>query len=157
MIRRYIASMALVFVAFVFLLFPSDTLAGDEQAPSGPPDGRVSMTFGRGSFILTVGGGHGVLTYNGVSYKFKIVEAGVGGIGGAKIIASGSVYNLKNIDDFSGAYGELSAGFAIANKGKGTMWLKNTHGVVLKLNARAKGMELTAGGQGLVITLMKKK
>ena len=91
-----------------------------------------------------------------MKYKFKVVEAGVGGIGGAKIIASGDVYNLNDVKDFPGAYGQLSAGVAVFNKGEGTMWLKNTNGVILKLNAREKGFELSAGAQGLVIKMRGK-
>ena len=73
-----------------------------DETPSGDPSGTITMTFGRGAFIVTAGGGHGTLTYNNVSYKFKIIEAGIGGIGGAKVIATGNVYNLNNIKIFQG-------------------------------------------------------
>ena len=145
-------SNVLLSIILVISLSPLCALA-NEESPKGPPSGQVSMTFGRGSFLLTAGGGHGTLTFKGSKHKFKILEAGVGGIGAAKVVASGSVYNLEKIEDFPGAYAQLSAGYAAFNMGEGALWLKNSNGVVLKLNARAKGLELTAGGQGLVISM----
>jgi len=150
MFQRITAALIPFFLVFSFL--PICALA-NEESPKGPPSGEVSMTFGRGSFILTAGGGHGTLTFKGGKHKFKILEAGVGGIGAAKVVASGSVYNLEKVEDFPGAYAQLSAGYAAFNTGEGALWLKNSNGVVLKLNARAKGLELTAGGQGLVISM----
>ena len=140
-------------LAVVFVFCFSLQAFGNNETATEKPSGKVSMTFGRGSFIVSAGGGHGVLTFNGVKYNFKIAEAGFGGIGGAKVTASGSVYNLKEVQSFAGTYAQLSAGVAAFNKGKGTLWLKNANGVVLKLKAREKGFELTAGGQGLVISL----
>jgi hypothetical protein len=153
---RKIPALATLCVTFLLVLSAALAMA-NEQAPSDPPSGQVSMTFGRGGFIVSAGGGHGVLTFNGAKYPFKVVEAGIGGIGGAKVIASGEVYHLSDVKDFPGTYGQLSAGFAAFNKGEGVLWLKNTSGVVLKLKARQKGFELSAGGQGLVIKMRGKK
>jgi len=96
--------------------------------------------------------GKGTLTYQGQEHPFQIGGLGVGGIGVASIDAHGSVYNLPDLESFTGAYGNARLGFTAADKGKGRLWLKNTNGVVLKLWTKMKGLALTGGVDGIIIT-----
>lgn len=123
----------------------------------GRPVGHVSMTMGKGGFILSMQGGSGTLTFRGRRYPFRIGGLGVGTFGGSKIEAYGEVYGLRRVADFPGSYFQAEAS-ATAIKGQGVQWLKNTHGVVLSLRSRTKGFSLNLGGDGLVIEMgpMKK-
>ena len=96
--------------------------------------------------------GKGTLTYQGRRYPFRIGGLGIGGIGVAAIDAHGSVYDLPDLGSFAGTYGNARLGATAADKGKGRLWLKNTHGVVMKLQTEMKGLALTGGVDGIVIT-----
>jgi hypothetical protein len=96
--------------------------------------------------------GKGTLTYQGREYPFRIGGLGIGGIGVASIDAHGSVYDLPDLASFTGTYGNARLGFTAADEGKGRLWLKNTNGVVLKLWTKMKGLALTGGVDGIVIT-----
>jgi hypothetical protein len=96
--------------------------------------------------------GKGTLNWGGKSHVFRIGGLGVGGVGVSSVDAEGTVYNLKSLDDFTGTYGNARMGLTVADKGKGKLWLKNPQGVVLKLHTRMKGLALTGGVDGIVIT-----
>jgi hypothetical protein len=139
------------------LALPLAALAQDK--PSGKalpveekPTGNVNMEFGQGGFILSASGGNGTLIFNGRKYSFKLGSLGVGGFGVSKVTAVGDVYNLKRIEDFPGGYFQARAGYAAVD-GKGRLWLENTHGVVLKLRAKTKGLALNLGADGLMIEM----
>jgi hypothetical protein len=83
--------------------------------------GTVSITE---DFVVGWGGGSGLLNYQGQNYPFKfvctVIGPGTGGLAGvdrvvgpggglSKIIASGEVYKLANVGDFSGRYTQAPA------------------------------------------------
>ena len=96
--------------------------------------------------------GHGTLGYNGKTYKFKILGFGAGGVGVHKISATGHVYQLDKLADFSGDYFEARAGITVA-EGVGGYWVENSKGVNLHLKTHTKGVALAIGVDGLKITL----
>lgn len=118
------------------------------------PSGTVTMEFGHGGFVVSASGGHGTLHFRGRSYAFNLGSLGVGGIGVAKVHATGEVYNLARIEDFPGNYLQARAGYA-AGEGKGVLRLQNSEGVVLKLHTRTKGLALQLGADGLRIEMAK--
>jgi len=120
------------------------------------PSGKISFVYGQAAFILGGSGGKGTLTFDKKKHPIKLAGLGIGGLGAARITAEGEIYNLHALEDFEGAYVQGRMGYAFG-KGKGSMWLENTHGVVLKLKAKTKGVILSLGGDGLVIEFDKKK
>jgi len=80
-------------------------------------------------------------------------RAGIGGIGVSRLDASGAVYNMRNLQDINGVYGQARSGWAIGDQGRGRMWLQNANGVYLKLQARRQGLALSLGADGMVIEL----
>jgi hypothetical protein len=116
--------------------------------------GTVAINQGHAGFIVTAGYGGGVLRYEGRNYHFKIGGLGVGGFGASALQATGYVYDLHSLDDFPGPYVNIRAGVAIGRRSLGGMWLRNPHGVTLKLNAKRRGLMLAAGGDAMVITMV---
>ena len=96
--------------------------------------------------------GEGFLTVNGETHAFRIGGLGIGGIGVAAIDASGVVYNLPSVDAFAGTYGNARLGMTGGSKGKGRVWLKNTNGVVMELTTQMRGLALTGGVDGVLVT-----
>ncbi len=69
----------------------------------------------------------------------------------SKITASGAVYNMKELSDFEGAYGQARTGFAAADVGGGTLWLENQKGVYMKLASEREGLALSLGADAVYI------
>jgi hypothetical protein len=105
---------------------------------------------------LIVGGskGKGVLHFNGKDYKFKMSGKSLGGAGVTKVDAVGTVYNLKDIKDFSGTYAGMGVGAAVV-KGQGASSWENSNGVVVKITAKSEGVALNLGLNTVEIELVK--
>jgi hypothetical protein len=89
--------------------------------------------------------GSGVMTFNGRQYAVDVTALGVGGLGISYINAQGDVYDLYNIQDFAGLYGQARMGWAVASAGGGKMWLQNDNGVVIHLKTERQGITLAGG------------
>ena len=96
--------------------------------------------------------GHGEVQALGEKRRFRLKGMGAGQGGGAKISATGTVYDLKDIGLFAGPYKEASAGAVAGAKSASTaIWLRNTNGVVIELHGKATGLAVTGGAQGVLI------
>jgi hypothetical protein len=93
------------------------------------------------------------LYFHGRSYPFKLGGLGIGGFGVSTLDATGSVYNLRRLQDFEGVYGQARIGWAAGEQGKGEMWLQNSNGVYIRLTARRQGLALSLGADGMVVRL----
>jgi hypothetical protein len=146
--RKLVASLMVSALLFGFAV----SHAGSASAVSAQPDGTV--TFSGGSVAAGIGyvWGHGDLNFGGESHPFKISGLSIVDVGVANISASGRVYNLKNLADFSGNYVEVSAGVTVAGGGSAA-YLKNEHGVVIKLESTTIGLRFNLSGDGVKVTL----
>ena len=122
-----------------------------EEAPSGEPVATVKIRQVQVAFIGSGALGGGTLNYQGKSYRITVGGLGVGGIGASQLTASGNVYGLTRRQDLTGAYIQVRSGWALADSGKGTMWLRNNNGVTMKLRTQRKGLQLALGADGVVI------
>ena len=95
--------------------------------------------------------GSGTLHYHGRSYRFSVGGLGVGGFGFSKMEAYGDVYNLKELRQFPGVYGQGRYGAVAGNDGGGEMWLQNPEGVMLSLKTRRQGLAVSLGADAVVI------
>jgi hypothetical protein len=131
----------------------SDVRVGPQAVAGKVPDGTVEMRELQAAYIGSGGGGSGVLYYRGRRYPFSVAGAGIGGIGASSIEANGEVYNLRDIAQFPGAYGEARYGFALGTTSAGDLWLQNEAGVIMHLKARREGLMLSLGGDAVVISM----
>ena len=140
----------------VGLLILSRTLSAGALAQSAPPpkpSGSVNIHQVQVAFIGSGAVGGGTLYFHGRRYPFKLGGLGIGGIGVSTLDASGSVYNLRRLQDFEGVYGQARVGWAVGEHGKGDMWLQSSNGVYLHLKARRQGLALSLGADGMVVRL----
>ncbi|MBV8798946.1 MAG: DUF1134 domain-containing protein, partial [Alphaproteobacteria bacterium] len=107
-----------------------------------------------GSFALGVGlvWGDGALKYAGAERAFTFSGVSVVDVGGAHISATGDVYHLQNLQDFSGHYTIASAGLTVAGGGAVAV-LRNEHGVIIKLHERSAGLRFNFSSEGVRIKL----
>src|SRR6266446_1736237 len=78
--------------------------ASTTQAPSTPPAATVRIQEWSAAYYGSAAAGKGTLNYNGQRHHFTISGLGAGGAGGQKVSATGKVYNLNKLSDFSGTY-----------------------------------------------------
>jgi hypothetical protein len=124
-----------------------------QSAPPQNPSGSVSIHQVQIAFIGSGTAGGGRLYFRGRSYPFRLGGLGIGGIGISTVDATGTVYNLHRLADFNGVYGQVRAGWAVGEQGRGMMSLQNANGVYLRLRARRQGLALSLGADGMVVRL----
>ena len=143
-----LATMLLTSVA----VFADDAAKTAIVADGATPDGKVSLSAT--SVAAGVGWvwGKGQLKYMGKDSSFKISGLSIVDAGVASITATGEVYNLTRLSDFGGNYTVAAAGIALGG-GAGASFLKNEHGVVIKLVETTQGIRFNLAGEGVKITM----
>lgn len=149
--RKLVASLTASALLFGFALSHAESVP-DAVSAGAQPDGTVTLTGGSVAAGIGYIWGHGDLNYGGESHPFKISGLSIVDVGAANISASGHVYNLKKLADFNGNYIEVSAGVTVAGGGSAA-YLKNEHGVVIKLEATTIGLRFNLSGDGVKLTL----
>jgi hypothetical protein len=121
------------------------------QAPSTPPSATVRITEWSAAYYASAAGGKGTLYYQG-RHRFTISGLGAGGMGGQKVSATGKVYNLNRLSDFSGTYHGISRGLTLI-EGKMHAKLTNGNGVVMYLAGQTEGLASSLGAQAFEVSL----
>jgi hypothetical protein len=151
--RRMIVSLAvctlLCAAAYAGDLDSSVPIAQDAQ-----PDATLNLRGGSVAAGIGYTWGRGELEYDNSSRRFSIKGVSVVDVGVTDFSASGYVFNLNKIEDFSGNYVAAGAGIAVAGGGT-AVYLKNEHGVVIKLIATDVGLKFTLSAEGVHVALQK--
>ncbi len=144
--KRFIVMLAVALTTQMF----ADLAVAAESKQVG------SITLSQGQVGLGVGWswGKGTLRFNGKRYAFKVEGLSVGDLGVTKATATGRVFKLKNVSDFSGTYASAAAE-ATVGVGAGATAMKNENGVVIHLFPTTKGVNLKLAGEGVKFTLLK--
>jgi hypothetical protein len=121
-------------------------------AQDGPPSGKVWIESTSVAVGIGVSWGDGKLTFQGKDHTFNVKGLSVVDLGVSKITATGEVFDLKKLSDFSGNYVAGKAGATVGG-GAGAVIMKNQNGVVLKLTSTSQGVQLTLAGAGVDIKL----
>ena len=156
-VTSLIASVLLSSIAVVHAENAPDNPSGGDSADvvtGNQPNGTVDLTGGTVAAGVGFSWGHGTLNYDGQSHPFKISGVSIVDVGAANIAASGEVYNLKNLADFSGNYAAVTAGVAVAAGGSAA-YLKNEHGVVIRLHSTDVGLRFSLSADGVKVTLAR--
>lgn len=143
--------MTKIVVSVLLSCFLWSGMASAQSRNLGPATGSVSIRQLQVAFIGSGAVGGGELKFGRRSYGITVGGLGVGGIGASTLRATGTVYGLRNVEDFAGAYVQLREGWAIGDEGRGRLWLRNPKGVTLRLNTQRKGLQLSLGADGVLI------
>jgi hypothetical protein len=154
---RLPASRTTVAILAVLALLP---LAGCAIPPSGiptaadirglKPSGTVTMTQ---VFLSASGVGSGSLTFRGRTYPFTLVGSLLGPGAISTMQASGDVYKLTDVSQFSGPWIQGTGSLAITARANGEIWLENRNGIIMRLNAAQAGLTFSSGRYELTILL----
>ena len=140
-------------------LLSAAAYAGDSDsaapvAEDAQPDATLTLKGGSVAAGIGYTWGHGELEYHDSPQRFSIRGVSVVDVGATNFSASGNVYNLKKLEDFSGNYVAAGAGITVAGGGT-ALYLKNEHGVVVKLIATDVGLKFTLSADGVHVALKK--
>jgi hypothetical protein len=81
------------------------------------PDATIDLTAGSVAVGVGVDWGKGTLHYKGQDITVKVKGLSLARVAAAKLTASGEIYNLKDVSEFTGNYSAVSAGAALAGGG----------------------------------------
>jgi hypothetical protein len=126
---------------------------GPDAVKGKTVDATVDMKEVQAAYIGSGSAGTGVLFFRGREHPFQVGGVGIGGIGLSTIDAEGEVYNLRDLAQFPGTYGQARYGFAIGSASAGDIWMQNESGVILHLKAKRTGLILSLGGDAVVISM----
>lgn len=126
--------------------------ASTTTAPNTPPAATVRVQMQSIAYYGSLSTGRGILNYQGQRRNFTMSSVGVGGTGGQNITATGKVYNLNKVSDFSGKYRGVSRGLTLV-EGKMYARLTNDNGVVIYLTGDTQGLASSSGIQSFQINL----
>ena len=146
-------SKAQALVALAVALLFGATAAFAAAPKDKPLSGTITIEQVQIAWMVSGNLGGGKLQFKDKTYDFTIGGLGVGGIGVSKIEATGEVYGLSKIEDFSGAYGQARYGAVAGDASTGALWLENSRGTVIHLKAKRKGLALALGADAIYVNL----
>lgn len=135
-------------------LATSGGVGATENQKTAKPDATIE--FSGGSVAVGIGftWGGGEIKFKGKTYRIKIEGLSAGEVGGTKLSAKGTVYNLKQIGDIEGTFRSGAAGGTLVGGGTRAS-MKNEKGVAIKIETTAKGLSLKLAAEGVKISLEK--
>ena len=141
-------------VAAAMLIAAMTMLSTAGLAQDKAPDATIRLSEGTVAAGIGWSWGKGTLSYMGKTYPLKVSGITVAEVGITQAEASGHVYNLKSIDDFSGVFASAGAE-GTAGKGAGVSSLRNPKGVVINLKSETKGANIKIAAEGLKLEIEK--
>jgi len=130
-------------------------LAALAGAQAKKPDATLTLSEGAVAVGIGFSWGKGTLSYRGKTYPFKVEGLSVGEVGVTRASATGDVFNLKKLTDFSGNYVAGGAEGTVGG-GAGITTMKNQNGVVIELKSTTQGASLKLAAEGIKLTLAQK-
>lgn len=137
-------------VKFIATLAAAFCIMAATAAPSQAQTGTVQLHVVKAGFIIGVGGGSGVLHFQGHSYPLRLGGIGIGSLGVAAVDLRGTASNLRRPSDIAGTYGAAGAGATFVGGGQ-VATLQNEHGVVLRVSGPQVGFQVSLGLGGMTI------
>jgi hypothetical protein len=130
-------------------------LAGLAVAQAKKPDATLKLSEGSIAVGIGYSWGKGELTYKGKTYPIKVEGLAIGEVGVSRATATGNVFDLKKLEDFSGNYVAGAAAGTVGG-GAGVTAMKNQNGVVVEMKSTTQGASLKLAAEGVKLTLQKK-
>src|SRR6266446_7390084 len=141
--RRFLIGL----VASLLALLPA-------MAAEQGPDGTIELSGGSVAVGIGYTWGSGKLVYQGKQHQLKVEGISIADVGVSNYTATGSVYNLKKVEDIEGTYAAATAGATVAGGVSGAA-MRNQNGVLIQLSATRQGLQFTFAPAGIKITLVR--
>lgn len=135
-------------VSILFAAIPVVATAGAQ------PDATIEFSGNTVGVGVGFTDAKGTLRYEGKSYPVQLLGVGVAQLGVSTLTATGEVFNLKQVQDISGNYTAATAGATLSD-GATEMTMQNPKGVVVKIHATNKGVDLRLSVDGVSIKVLQ--
>lgn len=146
-IRSRVIGLAVVGALVVF--------AGTGRAEEAKtPDATIEFSGGSVAAGIGFSWGSGTLTYKGKRYPITVEGLSAGAVGATTVTASGSVHNLKKLEDFDGNYSALGVGATVGGGG-GVSTMRNQNGVVIDAVSTTQGVKVAIAAGGVKMAIKK--
>ena len=122
------------------------------KQPEQPPSATLKLKSKSVALGMGVNWGDGVLSFQGKDYPMSVSGLSLLDLGVSGVNATGKVYYLNRVSDFSGNYFATQATFAVAGGG-GEVVMANGNGVYVALQSEQSGTQLTLGASGVSLKL----
>jgi hypothetical protein len=122
------------------------------EGPLGPPSATIRFETRSVALGIGLSWGKGVLVFDGQEHTFSVSGLTVVDVGVSKVIASGSVYGLRELSQFDGTYYGFDIGVAVGG-GTAGLAMRNQNGVYIKLSASQQGVKLSVASKGTTLKL----
>lgn len=132
--------------------FSDDSSTSTARPPDSPADATLTL---RGNTLAAGIGyvwGDGTMSFRGAAHKFKIKGVTVADVGASHITSDGIVMHLNKLSDFAGNYVALTANLTVGGGGS-AVYMKNEHGVVIKLHSTTTGLRFALSSDGVTVKL----
>lgn len=137
---------------FVAVITAAALIIAAAPTQSQAQTGTVRLNIVKAGFIVGIGGGSGVLHYNGHVYRLTVGGIRLGSLGIAGVELVGTASNLHSASDIAGTYGAVGAGATFVGGGQAVS-LQNEKGVVLTMHGPQVGFQISLGLAGMTISL----
>ncbi|MBI3767767.1 MAG: hypothetical protein HY271_04630 [Deltaproteobacteria bacterium] len=124
------------------------------SAAQTKPSATIELKGGSVAAGVGVSWGSGTLVYKGKRYPITATGFDVGDVGVTNITASGTVYGLKNLDDFDGTYAGVGAAASVGGGAK-TETMQNQKGVRVHVASTTQGIQLALGPGGVSMSITR--
>jgi hypothetical protein len=138
---------------FIGLVMGSLALLPARAADQGP-DATIELSGGSVAVGIGYTWGSGKLVFQGRQYMLNVSGVSIADVGVSNYTATGSVYNLKKVEDIEGTYAAATAGATVAGGVSGAA-MKNQNGVLIQFSATRQGLQFTLAPAGIKISLVK--
>ena len=147
----YLSKRLVQLVLFVSILVIASALSAKKEKT---PDAYLDVNAQQVLIGIGYGWGKGVVKFQGQRHPIKLGGFQLVGVGYTSSDITGNVYNLTNIADIEGTYAVGGVGGTLV-KGASAVTMKNKKGVVIDMWTTKKGLDISLGGGGLKIELLK--
>jgi hypothetical protein len=123
-----------------------------EPTPSAEAENaRIDMQIGKIGLIVGFSGGSGTVYLHGRSYPVRVGGVSIGpSLAFSYIDLTGTVFDLRSIEDLYGIYTAGSAGLAVVVGGK-VATLSNSRGITMEVRGNTVGVEFSLDLSGISI------
>ena len=112
------------------------------------PDAVIELSGGSVAIGIGYSWGSGTLVYRGKRYPISVEGLSVGSVGATSTTATGRVYHLHRLADFSGNYAAVGVGATVGGGGD-VSTMKNQHGVVINMGSTTRGLKVDVAASGV--------
>src|SRR5260221_6401369 len=106
------------------------------------PDATIELSGGSVAVGIGYTWGSGKLVYQGKQHQLKVEGISIADVGVWNYTATGTVYNLKKVEDIEGTYAPSTAGATVA-RGVRRSAMRHQNSGLIQLSANRPGLPFT--------------